>query len=66
MEDGYTTPIEQIINNLTLQCPNAPKRPIVRHEFQEPIKYKTALPLVRPTKGGLTLKGYSSPVSSKK
>ena len=64
--DGYTTPVEQMINNLTLQCPDAPKRPILRPEFQEPIeRHRLALPLVRPTKGGLTLKGYASPVSKK-
>lgn len=60
MEDGYTTPIEQIINNLSLNCPKTPIRKILRPEFQEPIEAKKlALPMNRPTTGGLTLKGYS-------
>jgi hypothetical protein len=64
--DGYTTPVEQMINNLTLNCPNAPLRPILRPEFQEPIgSIKLALPMTRPTKSGLTLKGYASPVQKK-
>jgi hypothetical protein len=61
MEDGYTTPIEQIINNLTLTCPNAPLRKIIRPVFQEPIEgRRLALAMTRPTTGGLTLKGYGS------
>ena len=67
--DGYVTPVEQMINNLTLNCPNAPLRPILRPEFQEPLgSVKLALPMTRPIHhkfGGLTLKGYASPVQKK-
>ena len=64
--DGYVTPVEQMINNLTLNCPNAPLRPTLRPEFQEPVgSVKLALPMTRPTKGGLTLKGYASPTQKK-
>jgi len=63
MEDGYTTPVEQIIRNLSLNCPNAPLRKIIRPSFQEPIEGRRlalALATTRPTTGGLTLKGYGS------
>jgi hypothetical protein len=64
--DGYITPPEQMINNLTLNCPNTPLRPVFRPEFLEPLdSVKLALPMTRPTKGGLTLKGYASPVQKK-
>jgi hypothetical protein len=71
MEDGYTTPVEQMIRNLSLTCPNAPLRKVIRPTFQEPIEGQSqrlalALTATRPTKGGLTLKGYGSPESSKK
>ena len=36
MEDGYTTPVEQMIRNLSLTCPNAPLRKVIRPVFQEP------------------------------
>lgn len=66
MEDGYITPIEQIINNLSLKCPDAPKRPILRPKFQEPLNCKKlALPMTRPVVGGLTLKGYNLKSSKK-
>jgi hypothetical protein len=61
MADGYTTPVEQIIQNLSLTCPNTPIRKVMRPEFQEPINVQRfALPMVRPSTGGLTLKGYGS------
>jgi hypothetical protein len=67
--DGYVTPVEQMLSNLTLTCPNAPARPILRPDFQEPLKsVKLALPMTRPIHpqfGGLTLKGYGSPKNSK-
>jgi hypothetical protein len=64
--DGYITPVEQMINNLTLRCPDAPKRPVLRPVFQEPLQpVVLALPMLRPTKGGLTLNGYASPTQKK-
>jgi hypothetical protein len=67
MEDGYTTPVEQITNNLTLTCPNAPLRKTIRPVFQEPStegrRLALALAMTTPTDrrfGGLTLKGYGS------
>lgn len=74
MEEGYVTPEEQIIINKFLKYPDAPKRPTLKRELQrvlpfrpnffEPLRIRTrrrlALPLIRPSKGRLTLLGYGS------
>ncbi len=72
MDDGYTTPVEQIIPITSRTCPNAPLRKVLRPEFQEPLNsnlcQKLALPPVeeiRRTIGGLTLKGYGSKKNTK-
>ena len=74
MEDGYITPEEQIIINKNLKCPDTPRRQVLqrtlqrisphRPNFFEPLRVRTrrrlALPLIRPSKGRLTLLGYGS------